>query len=427
MRRFTASARVLTLPLWSLGLLMGFASMAGLPIGCAQSRGVAAACLIAEADWPARITDGLDQLAANLPSYPGPDQLTRSRADDPGQEAENEELRVPVVRGVVRGLGIVLELERVQSDEAARSPGETELAFVSFSPLARDGNRVERQKTRLPEKIGPSDLDARVYWRLYEPKGQRLRGLVVHLGGNKYVRRALLARGWAVLSSSGTGRFFQRRASRQTFEIERGEDIQEVAAQVAAVIDDELADWPYSLEAVLAYLAEYRPNLPQESLVVMGFSIGALGLPTVAARMPDRFQAAVIVAGGANLLEISQRSRKPDAGIELRWKGTEPTREDWQQLYAGYLQHAKLDPYHTAAALTGIPVLVCHAHFDQVVPAATGELLYARLGRPERFAFPVGHKQLLRIVMRLEARRIAEWTETALSRQPTPGEEDPAR
>jgi predicted peptidase len=148
----------------------------------------------------------------------------------------------------------------------------------------------------------------------------------------------------------------------------------------------------------------------------MGFSVGALGLPTVVARMPDRFQAAVVVAGGANLLEISQRSCKPDPGLELKWKGPAPTREDWRVLYAAYLEQVKLDPYHTAAALAEMPVLVCHAHYDQVVPAASGRLLHERLGKPPRFAFPVGHRHLLRIVMRLEAGRLVEWTEAAVSR-----------
>jgi len=249
----------------------------------------------------------------------------------------------------------------------------------------------------------------------------------VHLGGNKYVRRALLARGWAVLSSSTTGRYSQRRASPQTFQIERGEGLPQVAAQLAATIDDELADWPYALEAVLAYLGEHRPDIPQRPLAIMGFSIGALGLPAVVARMPERFQAAVLVAGGANLLEVARRSHKRDRGFELKWTGPKPVEQEWQQLYAAYLQHTKLDPYHTAAALRKMPVLVCHACFDQVVPAATGELLHARLGKPQRFVYPVGHRLLLRVVMRLEAGRIVEWTEAALTKRPSPRAEDPAK
>jgi len=152
-------------------------------------------------------------------------------------------------------------------------------------------------------------------------------------------------------------------------------------------------------------------------MAVMGFSIGALGLPAVVARLPERFQAAVVVAGGANLLRISQCTSKADSGIRLNWVGAKPTREDWQRLYVAYLERSKLDPYHTAAALADMPVLVYHAHFDRVVPAATGALLHARLGKPRRFAYPLGHRHLLRVAIRLEADRIARWTETALSRQ----------
>ena len=158
----------------------------------------------------------------------------------------------------------------------------------------------------------------------------------------------------------------------------------------------------------------------------MGFSIGAIALPVVAARMPDRFQAAVLVAGGANLLEISHRTDKPDSGITLNWLDVQPREEDWHALYEAYLAQARLDPYHTAAALTGIPLLVYHGSFDRVVPASTGELLFARLGAAERHVFPVGHKHLLRVVMRLQAEPIAQWTEAALTALP-PAHTNPGR
>lgn len=406
----------------SLARLIGSASVAGLLVGCAaQTRLTPPAGLIADADWPARITAGLEQLAANTPTILVADQDNASGSDTPAREGESPRPSVRAVHCEAYALGIVLELEHLKPDEATRPANRTDLAFVSFSPLVCASSGVEKARAHLPNRITLADIDAGVRWHLYEPTHTPPRGLVVHLGGNKYVRRALLKRGWALLSSSSTGRFFQRRESPQLFRIERGQE-KEVAARLATIIDDELVDWPYSLEALLEYLADHRPHIPQEPLVVMGFSIGALGLPAVVARMPDRFQAAVLVAGGANLLEIARRSSKPDPGIELNWTGPAPTHEDWQQLSAAYLAQVKLDPYHTAAALTDMPVLLCHAHYDQVVPAAMGELLYARLGKPRRLTFPVGHFHLLRIVMRLQADRIAKWAQAAISHQPaTPG------
>lgn len=406
--------------LWRLGLLLSSAGLTGLLIGCAgHSRTTRSTGLIAEADWPTRITAGLEQLATRLPRVLGHDQLDASDSGEAGRDTESAQAAVSVIRAVALGLGVVLELGPTGSDDTPPPEDETELAFVSFSPLARDGDRSDPESARLPAKITLRHVRDGVRWHLYESHRSPPRGLVVHLGGNKYVRRALRKRGWAVLSSSSTGRYLQRRESPQVFEIDGSDDLENVAARLATIFDDELADWPYSLEAVLEYIAVHRPDIPQEPLVVMGFSIGALGLPAVFARMPDRFEAAVVVAGGANLLEIAHRSRKANRGIELRWSGAEPTGNECERLYAAYLERVKLDPYHTAAALTEMPVLLYQARYDRVVPAATGESLYLRLGKPERLVFPVGHGQLLRVVMRLQAKRIVDWMEAALSGTPT--------
>jgi pimeloyl-ACP methyl ester carboxylesterase len=400
--------------LWLVALI-GWASAVSPLVGCVeQRRDVRAAGLIAEADWPKRITAGLKRTAAHTPAVLLRGEPDRSRNASAGQSAKPGMLGARVVRCEAHGLGIVLELEPLVPGEPPGSSKHTELVFVSFSALTRDGTCLDAARLGLPSRIGLRDVRDGVRWRLYEPRGAPARGLIVHLGGNKYVRRALLKQGWTVLNSSGTGRYSWRRESPQVFEIGADTDLQELGAQIGAIFDDELADWPYSLEAVLEYLAQHRLDVPQEPAVVMGFSIGALGLPTVVARMPERFEAAVIVAGGANLLEIAQRSRKANTGIELEWSAAKPTKDDWQRLFTAYLESTKLDPYHTAAALTNLPVLMIHAHYDQVVPAVTGESLYARLGKPKRLVFPVGHRHLLRIVMRLQAARLVEWTEAAV-------------
>jgi pimeloyl-ACP methyl ester carboxylesterase len=399
---------------WVLGLLCAVGRLTGC---AAPSRAEPARALLGENDWPARITSGLERLVANTPKL-----LVGPRDGGPRGQSEDERARGPeaalrILRSVADGCGIVLEIQRPATERPRGSTQQTQLAFVSYSPWMQRDRCLARGRTSLPTQITWEDVQAGVRWHLYEPHAVRARGLVVHLGGNKYVRRALLKREWAVLSSTGTGRYSQRRASAQTFEIACTADVERVAAEIAASLDDELADWPYSLEAVLAYLAQHRPDLPQRPLAIMGFSIGALGLPAVVARLPERFDAAVLVAGGANLLEISQRTSKRRRGIELRWRGLAPETEHRQRLYAAYLRQAKLDPYCSAAALRGMSVLVFHAHFDQVVPAANGELLYARLGRPARRAYPVGHRLLLRLVTRLEAGSIVDWVEAAVRRR----------
>jgi predicted esterase len=389
-----------------LMLLGGIFMIAGL-WGCSSpSRGWGSPGLLTEADWPPRLTKGLRYLAANVPGV-----LSCPSDVEAGTP-------VRVVRAAAYGLGVVLELDDADGEETSSSVQETELVFVSFSPLGRDEQRLEDRPGGLRGRIAPEDLWEGVCWHLYEPRDVSACGLVVHLGGNKYVRRALLADGWAVLSAANTGRCLRRRANPVSFEVERGERVNEVAAEIAEIFDDELADWPYSLEAVLQYLRDWRPDLRQTPSAIMGFSIGALGLPAVVARLPDRFGAAVLVAGGANLLEVSHRTTKTDSGLELSWAGAPPRQEDWQELYAAYLGRARLDPYHTAAALAGMPVLVYHGHYDRVVPADTGELLFGRLNEAQRYAFPVGHQHLLRVVMRLQAGHVVEWMKAALASSP---------
>ena len=361
--------------------LLVLSCCAALVAGCASnsSTNVSTGLLPAE-DWPPRITDGLEQIAANTPDVLVHSPATAAKTDD-DESIEPGTPAATVKNRAVLGLGIVLEIAEIQPDKTPPPADETELVFVSFSPLTHDPDNP-------PKAISYDDVVANVHWTLYDAQTENTHGLVVHLGGNKYVRRKLRADGWAVLSSSGTGRYFARRETPEKYEVVVGTDNREVAAQIAKVFDDELADWPYALEAVLDYIAQRRPDIPQKPAVLMGFSIGALGMPAVAARMPDRFAGAVVVAGGANLLQIASLSSKANPGVEFDWTGGEPAAEDWDPLFTAYLEASKLDPAKTAVALVDRPLLMFQAHFDQVVPTKTGDLLWERLGRPKRSEYP---------------------------------------
>ena len=264
-------------------LLMVYVSLVPF-VGCAaQQRAAPPASRVVRVAWPPRITAGLKQLATNTPHVFELDQVAPSRSSARGAQAEHSRPAVDVVRSIPSGLGIVLELRQPDGQGDPLPTKDIDLAFVSFSPLAEQAHASQTESDRptesaatsarrLPERITPRDLRAGVTWHLYMPSKPPPRGLVVHLGGNKYVRRALLKRGWAVLNSAGTGRFFQHRTS--PLIIEPGNDLDDVAARIASRFDDELADWPYSLEAVLEYLGKYHPEVPQKPAVVMGFSIG---------------------------------------------------------------------------------------------------------------------------------------------------------
>lgn len=195
-------------------------------------------------------------------------------------------------------------------------------------------------------------------------------------------------------------------------------------ARMAGQIDRTLATNAYAAEAALTAVHTVYPQTGALPTVVMGFSAGALSAPTVAARLRGRVSAVVIVGGAANLLETAERSELTDGGLRLEGRELtagermRPKRERPGGLSAGllraasaaYLEHSRLDPYHTAAGLYGVPVLQVHAVWDTWVPAANGELLTERLGGPERLVMPGGHGMLFYFLPKRKG-WLADWVE----------------
>ena len=70
-----------------------------------------------------------------------------------------------------------------------------------------------------------------------------------------------------------------------------------------------------------------------------------------------------------------------------------------------------------APAMAAMPVLLIHAREDREVPADTGDLLYERLGRPERWEYDGGHSWVFLILPRLKG-EIARWLEGAAGAAP---------
>jgi fermentation-respiration switch protein FrsA (DUF1100 family) len=137
---------------------------------------------------------------------------------------------------------------------------------------------------------------------------------------------------------------------------------------------------------------------------------GAMILPTVVAREPDRYAAAVMIAGGANIMAILEDSNYKHMinAAEIRWNPEPPEGEAREKFDQLYLRHAHLDSYHTAERLRGKSMLMLHGTHDLAVPARLGDLLWERLGQPERWVEEAGHEDLF---MRLpqKAGDIIEW------------------
>ncbi len=189
-------------------------------------------------------------------------------------------------------------------------------------------------------------------------------------------------------------------------------DLDSFAAGLAAELGDRTAECAYAVEECVARIGVMRPETRGVERIALGLSGGAMVLPTVVARNPSAYGAAVLVAGGADLCRVAVESNYTPwiNAVSVKWGGRTPTMQQSLALSAAYLRHAPLDPYHTAAALRDKPVLMLHAQGDEAVPAALGELLWERCGRPDRWVYDSGHEMLFATLSGRIA-EIVEWVE----------------
>ncbi len=365
-------------------------------------------------DWPARYTQPLVEMADR------PKDLRRASDVLTPQRRRERLIGVPgeTKPGRTRfhgvyGQGVISELVaepsaqlRTESDVTYR---RSVLAFVTTNlPPETFDSYIRWQDQGVPvEPLGVTYLIIR------EPAESPSRGVVMHVTSvypdspyERAVKLALLRRGWTVIDVDGATGLF--RSPRGMFLIDKEKGVEPTARSVARAVDRRLAEWAYAAEAMFEYLDDRGGATPSKPAVLVGCSLGAIAAPTIVARLPDRFEAAVLIGGGANVLKITQRSSLTDAGLELLTTGGSLSSSDRHELFDRYLDASRLDPHHTAAAMGGIPVLVVHAIFDRIVPASTGRALYEQLDRPERWSFPVGHLGLFWLLPSQSA-RIAEW------------------
>jgi len=134
----------------------------------------------------------------------------------------------------------------------------------------------------------------------------------------------------------------------------------------------------------------------------------------VAARLGDDIQAAVLIAGGANLLEISMDSDLSNGGIRFNWGRGRGGAKDKKALLQAYLNHSRLDPYRTATTLADKPVLQYWGQWDKWVPANSGKLLTQRLNSPDMVTVRGGHCVLF-FLLPNQSNRITEWVNKSMA------------
>jgi hypothetical protein len=433
-----ASVPIALLILGLLALLPGCTTyVAGQP----RQADYLAAAPLPDSDWPPRKTDQLEKLAAETPK-----QIFSLVSDGAGPIPDNvppsirrlaEEPAAKVIYTGIHGPGILRVFD--YGKDSWRDASGT-MRFVSYTPrtdlpsdprLTRYAQRqINAWKRRLKDMnccLKPADteilqmLSEGTAIRIVEPKGTGpIRGTAIYMSGlgSLQFEQALVdelsERGWWLIRIA-TPRVWWYES--KPWYIGSKDDVPRIAQQLAGVFDDLMAEPAYAAQAALEYIAEHRPEIPQSPLAIVACSAGSLAAPSVVARMPDRFDAAVLIGGGANLLEISQKSDLTDGGIRLSWPDDNP-RGDWRkQLFHDYLEYSKLDPYHTARFLRSKPVLLVQANLDLTVPADNGWLLWNQLGKPDRYMH-IGEHRTLFLTLHTQSIRIADWLDHAMATRP---------
>lgn len=381
--------------------------------------------------WPERKTDDLDQRIKNTPR-----RIPRLVLDGTVPESE---IDPDWLRAARRADGRIVYQRKFGQGiiRRVRYADRVFTRFVSYSTLedrpvdTRIPKLVQRSRESLQKFLesnatGLKPNDEKTLTLLYEgtqiqlaePKPEALRngksaGLIVHIAGlgsieyEQPLLDELRERGWTVLRIETPSVWWYESPP---YRIDRESDITPTAHRLAMVIDDLVAETAYAAEAALEYLARERPAISQSPMVMVGCSAGSLASPAVVARLPGKFDAAVLVSGGANLLKLSQMSDLTDGGIQLVWTDPVGNAAQRNHLYDEFLAASQLDPFRTSIAMRSMPVLMVQAAFDTTVQASGGDLLWECLGRPERWTFPGGHRMLF---WRLHdhVKPIAEWVD----------------
>lgn len=197
---------------------------------------------------------------------------------------------------------------------------------------------------------------------------------------------------------------------RRGFTLQDPSDATSVGQQIAAAVDDALAENAYAAEAALDALMAMHPQLAGVPVVVVGCSAGAIVAPAVAEHLGDRVDAMVLVGGGADLLKIDRETSLESSrrlGVFVSDQ-QEVAKADWRMVHEAYRDSVQLDPLVLGPRLRHIPTLIIRAGFDKWVPASTGSELVRAFGKPDRDWHPGGHQTLF-YFLEGRAPRVLRW------------------
>jgi hypothetical protein len=295
--------------------------------------------------------------------------------------------------------------------------------YVVIPYINNDGPDGKQHLVFYSAVPGESEAVAEVQrtWFTYdEPDDAEPIGLAVLMPGifakprdvSDRAERGLLIRGWAVLRMLAPP---SRMTERTEYTIDSlNPDL--VVSLIAADLDNRAAEAAYAVQAGAEHVLDFNSDLVNKPRVIIGMSGTAIALPTIVAYEPEKYDAAVLIGGGALsymiALDSSYRDWIDSIQIYTTTPGSPgiiraPGENTYDDEYAGF---SKLDGVHTGASLVEIPVLMIHGSSDTAVPADYGDLLWRILDEPERWTMPVGHELLFgAIPFRMAA--ILDWLE----------------
>lgn len=348
--------------------------------------------------WPARWAGDLNHLAARLPDHLSFD-IPQFEQDEQGQLVTTHK-QVPFAEVVARratAMGVLLQINFTSAGLAGMwqsRPVQSDVYSMKFYSWlsAPPGDDTDLAQQLLANRVGTSGT-------LFMPQGRDPVGLAVFIGGGTEfdwpLRWDVLREGWAIIQAGSDGAPVDAPGQRR-FVVDADHPVSEVAPELARRVDDQIAEDVYAAHAFITYAHEQVPALQSTPLVIVGFSRGSFSVPALVARLDDRVAAAIVVGAGANVpfiaLETAEKQYSLElSGPETNGKPTPLSAEMRDALLDAYLGASQLDPYRTAPVLSGVPTLMIQGMFDQIVPASTGKVLYERLGKPERWSYPLGH------------------------------------
>ena len=197
-------------------------------------------------------------------------------------------------------------------------------------------------------------------------------------------------------------------------------DPEPVAREAARLLGDRAAECAYAVQSAFAHVERADPRLATLPRVAIGMSGGAMAMPTILALEPERYSACVLVAGGADFWAIAALSNYADwiDAVRVEWVGGPPPRETIDRFSEAYRAVAPLDNVNTAPVVRSIPTLMIHGTRDRAVPADLGDLLWERLGRPERWSAPMGHEMLFFVYLPRRSADMVTWLDRTTGGSP---------